>query len=279
MHKYNFNRIILVGLLIMILGFTTGCGKKSKSSDAESFVQQNIGLLVEALESGDPEELRALLNEDNLDEAAEADIERLINSFGSTEHVYASYNGYEYGKGERDGEDYEEVKNISGMIITGNGSYEFATDITVTEDEDVTFSRLWIITDKTEAVENTDWPAKYHFSNDTEFKYADYYDDSFSGECRLIWGKFLEWNENSDTLEADEVGDDAEGMTLESFTEKYGKYGAVYDTVYGYHNLYYKSSEEGRYTMVMLSEEDTVETVEYTDSIANGETGIKELQY
>ena len=70
MHKYNFNRIILVGLLIMILGFTTGCGKKSKSSDAESFVQQNIGLLVEALESGNPEALRALLNEDNLDEAA-----------------------------------------------------------------------------------------------------------------------------------------------------------------------------------------------------------------
>lgn len=278
MRKIDLKKLILIGVLIMILGITAGCGKKNKDSDAETFVQRNIGILVETLESGNRDELISMLDYDRLGADSNEEIDELLTSFGSAEQVYASYSGYEYGKGEREGEDYEEVRNISGMILCGSKSYEYIADITVTEDTDLRFSRLWIITDTTEAVENTDWPSKYHFSKDAAFKYADYYDDEFTGECRLIWGKFLQWDENSVVLDADEVGDDAVGMTLDSFTGQYGKYGAVYDTVYGYHNLYYKSSEEGIYTMVMLTEDDTVDKVKDTDSIGYGVTGIKELK-
>ena len=270
--------IILMLALIMVCTMFSGCKKKGKTASKEEFIQESVRAITAALESEDPDELYSLFAEENRTDDLYADVSRAVAARGPADHVYITYSGYDYGDGVEDGYDFQEVNNISGIIVSGGRAFTFYTDFTGIEDTGLIVDRLWVITDKTEATENADWGSKYHFDKSETFEFADYYDSGFTGEWRQIWGKIIQWNEDSDTLEADDLGDDATGMPLEEFTAKYGRPGGVYDTVYGYHILFYKTSEEGKYTKISLADDDKVEKVEYTDNIGYGKTGTEEMQ-
>lgn len=259
----------LVVILLVIATVCCGCGDKD---DSTLFVEKTIPIITDTIKSKDADKLASMF--DGLDDTSE--IERFMSECGDIENIYIDYGGFSQSKGEKDGHKYENVRTLSGLIVTTDEPLKFIVDYTQYDKDEIRINHLWIITGRTEAVENTDWSKKYHFDDDEKFVYADYYDSDFNGECRLIWGEIVEWDEDSYTLDSFD-SDDLNKLDIEGIKEKYGKFGGEYDTGNGYHILFYKSPEIGVYTAVFLNDDDVADDVQKTDSIGYGVTGIREV--
>ena len=261
---YKYTIILLTGVLLMLS--LTGCSLFGDRDNSTKFIDRTIPVIADAFRSGDANEVCSLL-------------ENFFDDCGNISKIYLDYGGFAHEKGVHDGEKYESINTLNGYILADNGIYIFWVNYTQYNKKDIKIHNLWIISGKTEAIENQDWKNKYHFEKGTEFIYADYYDDYFSGEYRLIWGEILQWNENSAVLEEDDFDkDDLKSISLDKIVSKYGQYGAEYDTVNGYHTIFYKTSEKGKYTQIFLDDDDIADEVQSTDEIGYGITGIKEIK-
>ena len=272
---YKYTIILLTGVLLMLS--LTGCSLFGDRDNSTKFIDRTIPVIADAFRSGDANEVCSLL--ENSTDYTRSELERFFDDCGNISKIYLDYGGFAHEKGVHDGEKYESINTLNGYILADNGIYIFWVNYTQYNKKDIKIHNLWIISGKTEAIENQDWKNKYHFEKGTEFIYADYYDDYFSGEYRLIWGEILQWNENSAVLEEDDFDkDDLKSISLDAIVSKYGQYGAEYDTVNGYHTIFYKTSEKGKYTQIFLDDDDIADEVQSTDEIGYGITGIKEIK-
>ena len=270
-------------MLVCILSLTllSGCDLLRQiihdKSGSELFIDDTIPVITEAIRSKDVETIEELYK-DPSDETVR-EIERFTESCDEIKEIYVDYGGYSHGSGRiEDGVVREDVGSLSGLIITDREPYKFVVFYSQYDKKDIYIDHLWIITGKTEAVENTNWMDKYHFDENKEFVFADYYDDICPGECRLIWGDIVLWDENSAVLDEKDFDDkDIGSLDKDGIEAKYGSFGGEYDTDGGYHILFYKSSKEDLYTMIFLDDEDIVYKAQETDSIGFGITGIKKM--
>lgn len=272
--------IFIVLFLIICL---SGCGFWKNKHTSKEFIEKGCDDITNMLINGELEDFYELF--DNISDDEKEDLIRFKNNLSDVKRIYVSENGYEYGDGMDDGVPYELVKNIQGFIITDNNIYSYLIDFTVYDEEEIVISRFWLISGRTEAIENKDWPHKYHFpsglGNKTHIVYADYYDSDVSrvNNYKFVWGHIVEWNDNSRILELSDFDkSDLNKLSYNEIISKYGKFAGEYDTVYGYHCIFYKTNEEGKYTQIFFTEDDIAEEVAYTDEIGYDTIGIKRIR-
>lgn len=277
-------KFLSIVILLIILSGLSGCGCARHRKIGREFIEEHIGVITDALSQNNSNKICNLL--DSVSNEERADIERFINSHSAIQRVYVDEGGFEHGRGKENGKSYENIRTLSGLIVTTDDVYMYYVDFTVYNKKDLVVNKLWIVSGTTEAIENKNYDSKYHFPatkyitnyKDTHVIYADYY-DSYTANHKLIWGEIIEWDDNSNTLESSSFDkNDLNTLPYNEVISKYGRPGGIYDTGTGYHILFYKTSEQGKYTALFLNDDDTVKEVKYTDEIGYGITGIKKVK-
>ncbi len=277
-------RIIKLSILFLSILVLTACSLFKHREPVHDFIITNSATVMNTLIDGSVDDIYNMF--DMINDSEKADLLRFKNNLSNVKRVYVNAGGYEHSKGKNDGTPYEYIKILTGNIVTDNNIYSYAVDFTVYDEDELVVNKLWLISGRTEAIENRDWVNKYHFPGVVNYKgthivYADYYDSNTSvvNNYKLIWGQVLGWDANSAILEVSDFDkNDINTLPYNSIITKYGKPGAIYDTGSGYHMLFYKTSEEGKYTQLFLNDDDTVSKIQNTDEIAYGITKIERIR-
>ena len=279
MLKKVFSLVIILFLFLSL----SACSFLKPKTSVKEFIIHNASTITNTLIDGSIDQIYNMF--DTIDEDEKTDLLRFKNNLSMVKRVYVNAGAYEHSKGIDDGTSYESISTLQGIIVTDNNVYSYLVDFVVYDDTDLVIKKLWLISGRTEAVENKDWLNKYHFPGgdykNAHIVYADYYDSYTSSvkDYKLIWGKVVEWNDSYKTYSISDFDkNDINSLPYNDIITKYGKPNAIYDTVGGYHFLFYKTNVDNKYIQLSLNDNDTIRKIKETDEIGYGITGITKIR-